>query len=307
MIRTKHVARIAALTLLSAASAAADPSKSDLDQADTLFKEGVAAMKSAQYEVACRKFEQSDKLDPAPGTLRRQAECEEKRGELVLAWKHITEATRRAGSDDVLKLAREQAALLDKRLPRLLISLPDGAPRTAVVRLDDDLVATGDLAQPIPVNPGKHVVTFQVPGRRPTRQVLDVKEGASERVRLELGKASGGAGDSGVDAPTAPGSDSSQRTVGYVVGAGGLLLAGVATYFAFDARSHYGAAKNSVDPENDKGDKSHTLALVTGVAGGLALVGGITLVLTSPAIGDVAIRISPSVTGAKGLTMGGTW
>src|SRR5262245_1711819 len=64
----------------------------DLAAAEALFREARAAMQSGDFDAACAKFEESERLDKAPGTVLNLAECEEKRGRVATAWGHLRRA-----------------------------------------------------------------------------------------------------------------------------------------------------------------------------------------------------------------------
>ena len=53
---------------------------------EALFEQGRAAMAAGSYDIACARFRDSDKLDPAVGTRFNLADCEERRGRLATAW-----------------------------------------------------------------------------------------------------------------------------------------------------------------------------------------------------------------------------
>ncbi|NOU28880.1 MAG: hypothetical protein HOO96_13330, partial [Polyangiaceae bacterium] len=50
------------------------------DDAETLFREGRKALEAGDYAVACAKFAESQRIEPAPGTLLNLAGCEERSG-----------------------------------------------------------------------------------------------------------------------------------------------------------------------------------------------------------------------------------
>ena len=54
--------------------------------AEALFEQARAAMAEGNYDVACARFRDSDKLDPAVGTRFNLADCEERRGLLDREW-----------------------------------------------------------------------------------------------------------------------------------------------------------------------------------------------------------------------------
>src|SRR5687768_5789067 len=59
--------------------------------AEALYRAGRDAAKKGDWEKACAQFAESQRLDPAPGTLLNLADCEERRGLIASAWTHYTE------------------------------------------------------------------------------------------------------------------------------------------------------------------------------------------------------------------------
>ena len=74
----------ASLCLLAGRSAGAEPR--DPAAAEWLFREGRALMKKGDFAPACAKLAESQRLDPAVGTLMNLAECEERIGRTASAW-----------------------------------------------------------------------------------------------------------------------------------------------------------------------------------------------------------------------------
>src|ERR1041384_7022387 len=73
-------------TVLAAVVACPKAARAEPDSvaaAETLFREGREAVKRADYAVACPKFQESQRLDPAIGTLLNLALCEESWGGLA--------------------------------------------------------------------------------------------------------------------------------------------------------------------------------------------------------------------------------
>src|SRR5262245_33924838 len=83
---------VAALGVLPAAATAQTRGPA---AAEALFKEGRAASERRDYDVACAKFRESERMDPAPGTLLNLAECEENRNNLATAWALFEELAQR--------------------------------------------------------------------------------------------------------------------------------------------------------------------------------------------------------------------
>lgn len=81
--------------------------------AETLFREGREAVKRGDYAVACPKFEESQRLDPANGTLLNLALCEEGWGHADDARKHLREVLAAPDLDEQRRaIATEHAAAL---------------------------------------------------------------------------------------------------------------------------------------------------------------------------------------------------
>jgi len=65
-----------------------------------LFDEGRAALQRGDLAVACSKFQESNRLDPAVGTAFNLANCEEQRGRTSTAWALFREVAARMKPDD---------------------------------------------------------------------------------------------------------------------------------------------------------------------------------------------------------------
>src|SRR5450631_2038862 len=68
--------------------------------ADALFNDARAAMAAKKFDVACEKFRESDRLDPAVGTLFNLANCEEQQGHLVASWALYRQVLEKLPPDD---------------------------------------------------------------------------------------------------------------------------------------------------------------------------------------------------------------
>ena len=54
--------------------------------AEALFNQAHAAMSAHDYDTACQRFAESNRLDPAVGTLLNLGVCEAARGRVATAW-----------------------------------------------------------------------------------------------------------------------------------------------------------------------------------------------------------------------------
>ena len=77
------------LSGLQSVASAAEPH--DAAAADVLFRRAKDALAAGNVDGACASFAESQRLDPAAGTLLNLADCEEKQGKLATAWQHFVE------------------------------------------------------------------------------------------------------------------------------------------------------------------------------------------------------------------------
>lgn len=174
------------LALATQSTASAQTSKA---AADALFEAAKSAMEQGDYAAACPKFAESQRLDPAPGTLMNLADCYEKLGRTASAWATWREAEERARSAG--QTDREQHALsrwkaLESRVVHVVVAVPPASRCAGLgVSLDGAPVAEAMWAVPVPLDPGAHTVEAAAPGRVPWRQQVEVRDGM-EDVTVEV-------------------------------------------------------------------------------------------------------------------------
>lgn len=157
---------LASAALSTTAPARADAAPSDKAAAETLFDEARALMKSGQYDAACPKLADSQRLDPGIGTLLYLASCYEKTGRLATAWVTFREAAgaaHLAGQADREKTATLRANALAPLLPRLTLepSVERGDPE---ILRDGVPVAKSLWNTAVPVDPGPHTIEARLAG-----------------------------------------------------------------------------------------------------------------------------------------------
>lgn len=320
----KFAGGIFALVVMSSNAFAQTP---DVAKADALFREGRAAMKAGDLQTACPKLEESYRLDPTAGSAVNLGDCFDKQGKVASALLAYRAARKLLKPNDPrIAPVEQQTADLEKRAPRLTITLAPDAPEGITVTRDGRPVDFADFSKALPVNPGEVLVVVSAPGRVDRKFTVLLGQGARRELVVDAGpplardnpptEASPAVGPRGGGAPGAPSDDgSTQRTAGFVVGAAGIVTLGVAAVFWRQAQSKYSDARcsSSECPPSDladEGDAKTRDATIAGVLGGLALAGGVVLVLTSPSGDRSAARlgIGPRVMlGGAGAQIGGRW
>ena len=310
LLRLASLVPIWALVLQAAPAAA----QNDKAAAEALFDQGVRLMRQNSFSDACPKLEESERIDPAVGTLLYLGECYERVGKTASAWATFREASSLAnhsGQADRARVASGRAQDLEGKLSRLSIELAlDVARITGVVvkrsgqRLEPSLYGT-----PLPVDPGEYRVEVSAPGYETWSTSIKVEAGgASASVRVPaLVKGAEPPAPAGATAPASAGADTKPppqpslkptkrglttgQTLGLVVGGVGVIGMGLGTYFGVRAISNNSDAEDECNGDNrcsqlgmdltDKARKDATAANIAFAAGGaLVAIGGVVFLST---------------------------
>jgi len=319
------------MTVLVLPATASGQSASDQAAAEALFKQGRDLMADGQYAIACPKFVESQRLDPAPGTLLNLATCYEKNGQIASAWvtfKEAAAAARQADQPERARMARDKAAEIEPNLPTLTIVVPAAADRPDLqVRRDGVLVGRPEWGTPIPVDPGAHVVEAGGPGLR-TWQGAAAVPGASAKTSIEVPvlepapaaqrpaepKPPTPAAAVALPSPTservagppmgaAPGSG--QRAAGWIVGGVGLAGVAAGAIFGGVALSNNGAASSGCVQAvcSSSAYDSIRTAKLAATASDVGFAVGGALVLTGVVVTLAAPRRQPTA----GLALSPAW
>jgi hypothetical protein len=177
--------------LLRVAPAAAQ----DLATAEALFNKGVADMEAGSYDVACPAIAESNRLDPRPGTLYTLADCEARAGKIATASARFGDYLRAvSGMTPALKFrhhararaAEAQKAALAAQIPELRLVFPAAAPPGVRVVRDGAELSAASLGISLPVDPGDHVVTTQVPDGPVVQRTITLSKGEKKTVELVI-------------------------------------------------------------------------------------------------------------------------
>jgi serine/threonine-protein kinase len=266
------LALVAALGLASAASGA--PTPSEVATAEALFREAKALLEQGKYAEACPKLAESQRIDPAGGTLFALALCYEADGKTASAWAVFNEAKAVAERDrraDRVKSAGEHLAALERKLSFLKITVaPEAAKLPGLeLRRDDATIGRAVFGVAVPVDPGKHVIVASAAGYKPITIEVDVGPTA-DRKTVEIpalepapppepAPTAPPLASSAPPAPTTPptstappigsppGGDadsaadpgSGRRTAALILGGAGVVSLGVGAVFGFRAKSQH--------------------------------------------------------------------
>jgi hypothetical protein len=302
------------LLLALAIVAAAGPAFADGPDpaaAADLFREGRAALADKDYERACAKFAESQRLDARVGTLINLAVCEEALNRLASARQHWEQATDlgRATSDARAEYTMERFTAIDKRVPRLLVRLAASAPPESVVRRDGVELGAASLGTPLPVDPGAHTVIGAAPGHEDGAPLLvELKESESREIEVAPGPALPEPPRSApARAPAAPERArpfGALRTAAIAAGATGVVGLGLGTYFgikAIDGKSGApGVCHGDVCDAVGSGVRKDALragnaATASFIVGGGLLAAGIVMWFLAPARRAGSLSLAPSV------------
>lgn len=316
--------RVAALLCVSGLLIAPAAFAGDAATADALFTQGRAAFDAGDYATACAKFKESNRLDPAAGTVINLATCEEKRGKLATAWTLFRDALGQLQpNDDRYPVVEKSIADLAKRVPHLTLKLAEGAPADTTVKIGDSEYGAASFGAPLPFDPGKLEIVVSAPGHAPDRMKVTLKEGEDRELEVSPEDA-GGSGaahasktgdathDHGAGATSGGG-----HTLAYVlggIGIGGLVFGGVTGLMArgrhSTVESHCDATSRICDQEGadaaDSGRTLNTLTMVGLVIGAAGIGASAYFLLSSDSGGTTAVRAGAGPQAAT-LSLLRTW
>jgi hypothetical protein len=227
----RAVAPLVTLLVATVATTARAQSQSEAT-ADALFRSGKEAVARGDLVKGCAEFAESQRLDPAIGTLLNLGDCEERANKLSAAMGHFQAARdQMAASDSRIPFADENLKRLAARVPHLIVRVKDAAALQGMrLKLDDVDLGPASLGVPLPLDPGRHTCALLVPGRVDSRRDVVVREGETQTVDLAPGAANAAPADAStppVATPETHESTSSMRTLGWVMGGVGLVGVGV--------------------------------------------------------------------------------
>jgi hypothetical protein len=298
-------------------------------------------MAEGHVAEACERFAESQRLDPATGTLLNLATCHETEGKLATAWAEFRAAETTARHDNRLdreQYAREHLSAIEPRLSYLTVVVPETTRAESLeVTLDRTVIGPAAWGLSAPIDRGAHEIVARSPGRTPFFSRVIVTE-APKRLTVVIDWAQSGteaaAADPETSAPavalTSPRAaepasgapaPSGTRIGGFVAGGATLAALAVGTGFALRAQSKWNArnasghcdANNACSPEGltyaHEAETAARVADVAFIAGALgAIATGYLLFLRPEPATSSQVRVAPTVTGGgAALSLEGTW
>ncbi|MBX3230890.1 MAG: hypothetical protein KIT84_40580 [Labilithrix sp.] len=240
-------ARVCALSIVAVALCASGVARADkMTDAEELFRRAKQLMTEKKDKEACPLLEESQKLDPQMGTLLNLATCHENIGRVASAWgeyRAVEQMAKVAGREERIKYARDRAAKLEPRLPRLkIVLLAENKVDGIVVKVDGEVKAES-LWSGVAVDPGTSTIETSAPGK--TTQTAQVKiegEGSTTTFTVpKLEDAPVTPPETGVDPAAAEkaqrereatfAANKSRRTKGFIIGGAGVAIAAAGGVF----------------------------------------------------------------------------
>ncbi len=247
--------------------------------AEALFRSARDAADQGDWVSACDRFQESYRLEPAPGTILNLARCREQLGQVASAWKSYEEVAQRLPENDKrVAFAKKKAADLEPRVPHVTFH-SSYAGKGLVLLVDGVVYENATLGVALPFDPGALEVVVQAPDHQENRTELLLEEGQNEDYQLEVGE---------LQLKEASGSpqlvkksvNSSSKKWAYAsigVGSAGLLTAiGGAIWMGIEApkvKADCDGSRCSTQAGADAAARGRTAVYMTAIGGGISLIG----------------------------------
>jgi hypothetical protein len=326
---------LALTTLLLSTLATAQPNASDKAAAEALFQQAKKLSESGDHAKACTKFDASQRLDPAVGTLLFLGDCYEKLGKTASAWATFKSASSLADrtGDKRKNVADVRTSALQPQVSYLTINVAEGGEGTSV-RRDGVAIAPASYGAALPVDAGSYTIEASAAGKQSFSKSVTVKDGG-ETVSVDVPPLADVVATAGpqpnapAPGPGAPGPEGGRGGSGLAVA--GIVIAGVGVIGLIVGGVMGGLAIASNDdsleacrPEDqtqctqegaDLRDDAETQALgstIGFIAGGVLLAGGVVLFLVAPSddpeTAELTVDVAPMVGPEHaGLSLRGSW
>jgi hypothetical protein len=308
---------VLALDTITPPAVAQTRSPEDVRHADILFKEAQKLRDAGQIQKACDAFAESQRLDPALGTLLNLADCHAAEGKTATAFAEFEEAERLAQTRkdrDRASFAHDQVNALSPRLSYVQLAPAPGATFDSVT-LDGAPLERATWSVHIALDPGPHALVFSAQGK--VTRTVEVTVSAPGVQTIPVAALDAVAAPPPPPPPLPPppppppppAPSSPLRTVGFVVGGVGIVGVGLGSYFGVaalssknDGNAHCSGKfcdAQGLSLESDAHSKA-TVSTIAFAVGAVALAAGVYLVVTAPSQQAAQLRVGPMVVGRGG-------
>jgi hypothetical protein len=173
------------LVLASASRAEAPPEVTRLDQAKTLFREGVVLLQESEPERALDRFLRSRALVPSAKNTINAGICLERLGRFDEALELYEDASARF-AQELDERDRRSLDLVLADLRRRVGRLELTANVEAAVKIDGRPRGFLPRAAPLPLLPGVRALHLSAEGRVPFERIVEIREGELSSLRARL-------------------------------------------------------------------------------------------------------------------------
>ena len=334
--RSRFILPAALVALAALATGPVAEAQEGAAAAESLFEQGRQLLAEGKLQEACSKLAESQKLDPAVGTLLNLGDCYAKMGKTATAWAvfKLAEGTARSANQPSReKIAQARVAALEPSIPKLSIAVPHETTGLEV-RRDGLIVGRAEWSSPIAIDPGEHEIGASAPGKQPwSSKVTLAPEGKTTNIEIpalevdELGERAPvkpaplpGAGPS-IEVVMAH-DQNVQRAVGLIVGGAGLAAIAVGIPFGARAITLNNQSKSECPTDttctaqgasdSQSAVSSATLTSILMTAGAAVVIAGAIVYLTAPrqtrSAPRASLRVAPQILPkGSGLGLVGTW
>ena len=300
------------LAALAATLGAARPAFAQENQAEnvaaarSLGIEGVRLAEAGKCTEAIEKLSRAESLYHAPTILGRLGECQVKVGQIVMGTENLNRVVREQLAPNAPKPFKDAQVraqkVLDAALPRIghLTVLVGPKDAKVTVTVSGAPVPAALIGAERPTDPGTHEVVASAPGYLTQKTTVQLGEGGSETVTLELVPDPNAPKEAPVVAPVAvappppppppPPAETNQgrKTASYVllgVGVTGVAVGSITGAMAISKKGNLDCPQNHCSgSQADDLDSARSLALVSTISFAVGIpsaIAGTVLLLTS--------------------------
>jgi tetratricopeptide (TPR) repeat protein len=302
--------RLGLTLLLLCAVAYAQPKNKSTE----LFEQGRALAAAGKLPEACAKFEESYKLDRAPGTALNWGDCFEKLGQLRRAWQMFDAAAKdfTRDNDGRAPYAKQRADAVAPKLAAITVRVANPAIPGLEIKIGDQAFAPAAQIDDR-FEPGEIVVTAIAPNMQAFTTRANGLAGSSVIVDIPaaLGAGKGGAVGPFIDEqPTEGRRDKKRVRLSFIIGGAGVASFATSLVLGISAKSKYDdglqycpemmgkPACDTLEHKQVLDDAAGRANIATAfaVAGGVAIGAAVVIYFTAP---RESLAVTPTATASS--------